>query len=381
MASTNQDSRQGVAPTEQEEAVLGDVLLLAPEVQSILPGLDSLLRPAGYRVRACATIEQARALIERIDPIVGLLHLGKGERFAVGPLEALLEAKPMLRLIALVEPSHDTCAHLAPLIRRELIYDYHTLPLDLDRLLHALGHINGLVAVERGDGAGKIARAAPTTKMVGSSPALVRVAEAIRKVARSQAPVLIHGESGTGKELAARAIHDGSSRAGAPFVAVNCAALPPSLIGSELFGHEKGAFTGALTRRIGRIETAAGGTLFLDEIGDLPLELQGHFLRFLQERTIDRIGGTTPIEIDARVLAATHVNLAKAQTEGRFREDLFYRLNVLTIELPPLRERGGDLELLAKHYLDRFSRELGRPLLGFRENALQAIRSHPWPDR
>jgi DNA-binding NtrC family response regulator len=271
------------------------------------------------------------------------------------------------------------CAHLAPLIRRELIYDYHTLPLDLDRLLHALGHINGLVAVERGAGTGAEVHAAQTTKMVGASTALAGVAEAIRKVARSQAPVLIHGESGTGKELVARAIHDGSSRSSGPFVAVNCAALPPSLIGSELFGHEKGAFTGALMRRIGRIETAGGGTLFLDEIGDLPLEFQGHFLRFLQERTIDRVGGTTPIEVDARVLAATHVDLAKAQTEGRFREDLFYRLNVLMIELPPLRERGGDVELLAKHYLDRFSRELGRPLLGFRENALQAIRAHPWP--
>jgi DNA-binding NtrC family response regulator len=215
--------------------------------------------------------------------------------------------------------------------------------------------------------------------MVGTSPAMAAVEAAIAKIARSNASALVHGESGTGKELVARAIHERSARAGGPFIAVNCAALPPSLIGSELFGHERGAFTGALARKIGRIEAANGGSLFLDEIGDLPLEQQGHFLRFLQERTIDRLGGMAPIKVDVRVIAATNVDLAKAQAEGRFREDLFYRLNVLTIELPPLSQRGDDVELLAHYYLERFARELRRPMLGFRDTALRAMRAYPWP--
>jgi DNA-binding NtrC family response regulator len=170
-----------------------------------------------------------------------------------------------------------------------------------------------------------------------------------------------------------------STRAGGPFVVLNCAALPPSLIGSELFGHEKGAFTGALMRKIGRIEAANGGSLFLDEIGDLPLEQQGHLLRFLQERTIDRLGGTGAIKVDVRVIAATNIDLATAQAQGRFREDLFYRVNVLTIELPPLNQRGDDIELLAHYYLERFARELRRPMLGFRDSALRAMRTYAWP--
>jgi len=367
------------AETEGERLpILGDVLLLNADVEHELPGFANLLQPSGYRVRACASLPQARRLIEKIEPIAALLRLGDQEPPPIDELEALLEVQPSLRVIAVVEPGERTEETLAPLIRRHLIYDFHTLPPDLDRLLFTLGHINGLIAVERTAKAVRGLREA-STEMVGSSPAMVAVSEAIGKVARARAPVLIRGESGTGKELVAHAIHRQSERARGPFVAVNCAGLPPSLIGSELFGHEKGAFTGAIARKIGRIEAARGGTLFLDEIGDLPLELQGHFLRFLQEQTIERIGGSGPTEVDARVLAATHVDLAAATAEGRFREDLFYRLNVLTIDLPPLRERGRDLELLAEHFLAKFARELGRPLLGFRENALQAIRRHPWP--
>ena len=297
----------------------------------------------------------------------------------IAELEALLRAKPALRVIALVEPSDAAHAQLAPLIQRELIYDYHTLPLDLDRLLVTLGHISGLVTIERSAGSQVRPLPGQGTAMVGTSPAMLAVHAAIDKIARSEASALIQGESGTGKELVARAIHERSRRARGPFVALNCAALPPSLIGSELFGHEKGAFTGAVVRKIGRIEAANGGSLFLDEIGDLPLELQGHFLRFLQERTIDRVGGTSPIEVDVRVIAATNIDLAKAQAEGRFREDLFYRVNVLTIELPPLSRRGNDIELLARYYLERFARELRRPMLGFRDSALRAMRAYAWP--
>jgi DNA-binding NtrC family response regulator len=356
-----------------------DVLLLSQGAEGDLAGLDTVLAPAGYRVRACPSIEQAIPLVGRIGPCACLLRLGSRPEAPIAALEALLQARPSLRVVALVEPCDVAHRQLAPLIQRELIYDYHTLPLDLDRLLFTLGHISGLVTIERRAAVQRRPQQRQGALMIGTSPAMTAVEAAIAKIARSSASALVQGESGTGKELVARAIHERSARASGPFVAVNCAALPPSLIGSELFGHEKGAFTGALVRKIGRIEAAHGGSLFLDEIGDLPLEQQGHFLRFLQERTIDRLGGTAPIRVDVRVIAATNVDLAKAQADGRFREDLFYRLNVLTIELPPLSQRGDDIELLAHYYLERFARELRRPMRGFRDTALRAMRAYPWP--
>ncbi|MEM7026167.1 MAG: sigma 54-interacting transcriptional regulator [Pseudomonadota bacterium] len=274
----------------------GEVLLLGPNVDSERDGLGTLLASAGYRVRTSESIAHAIRLLAHCDPGAALLRLGQTEP-PIADLEALLEVRPSLRVVALAAPSETAHHQLAPLIQRELIYDYHTLPLDLDRLLFTLGHINGLVTIEREAGDLPRSRGRQDTDMVGTSPAMREVNATIDKIARSGASALIQGESGTGKELVARSIHDRSARASGPFIAVNCAALPPSLVGSELFGHEKGAFTGAAARKIGRIEAADGGSLFLDEIGDLPLEMQGHFLRFLQERTIDRIGGTTPIAV------------------------------------------------------------------------------------
>jgi DNA-binding NtrC family response regulator len=215
--------------------------------------------------------------------------------------------------------------------------------------------------------------------MVGSSQPMRRLFEAIRRYAVTNAPVLITGESGTGKELAARALHERSSFNRGPFVAINCGALPTTLIGSELFGYEKGAFTGATARKIGRIESAESGTIFLDEIGDLPLETQAHLLRFLQERTIERIGGCKPITINARVLAATNVNLPDAVAKGRFREDLFYRLNVLTLVMPPLRERGDDIALVTRFFLQRFASEMKRETLDFSLEAVRKITTYSWP--
>ncbi|MDA8231921.1 MAG: sigma-54 dependent transcriptional regulator [Magnetospirillum sp.] len=215
--------------------------------------------------------------------------------------------------------------------------------------------------------------------MVGTSPAMQKLYGTLRKVSATDAPVLITGESGTGKELAAIAIHRRSTRATGPIIPINCAALPKTLIASELFGYEKGAFTGADQRRIGRIQAADKGTLFLDEIGDLPLDLQAHLLRFLQESTIDRVGGLHPIKVDVRVIAATHVPLRKAVAEGRFREDLFFRLNVLTIEMPPLRQRGEDIETLAAHFAARFAQESGTPLRKLSPEAMALIRRYGWP--
>jgi DNA-binding NtrC family response regulator len=215
--------------------------------------------------------------------------------------------------------------------------------------------------------------------MIGASPVMLDVFEKLRRFATVDAPVLLCGESGTGKELAARAIHERSARATGPFVAINCAGLPPSLVSAELFGHEKGAFTGAVERRIGHIEMARGGTLFLDEIGDLPFEIQGHLLRFLQDRRVIRVGGREPIAVDVRIIAATNVPLLAAIRERRFREDLYYRLAVLTLELPPLRARGSDIELLAHAFLRRIAGETKRRVEGFEPEALGAMRAYRWP--
>jgi len=224
-----------------------------------------------------------------------------------------------------------------------------------------------------------VADGAGEPHMVGDSPQMRAVFDVIRRFAPTDLPILITGESGTGKELAALAIHERSPFAKGPFVAVNAAGLPPTLIASELFGHEKGAFTGAIERRIGRIEQANGGTLFLDEIGDLPLDLQTHLLRFLQERTIQRVGGYGEIKVRARVVAATNVDLERAVAEGRFRQDLFFRLDVLRLHLPPLREREGDAELLARYFVDRISREFGKSPPPLAEDAIAFIRSYAWP--
>jgi two-component system NtrC family response regulator len=215
--------------------------------------------------------------------------------------------------------------------------------------------------------------------MTGVSPCMQEVFTAIRKVASADVPVLVLGESGTGKELAGQALHRCSQRAAGPFVAINCGAIPENLLESELFGHEKGAFTGAHAQRKGRIEGASGGTLFLDEIGELPLGLQVKLLRFLQEQTIERVGGRTSILVDCRVVAATNTDLKKAMGEGRFREDLYYRLAVVVLHLPSLRERGEDVLLIARQILQRQAAAAGKPKLDFSPDAVPALRLHPWP--
>jgi two-component system NtrC family response regulator len=215
--------------------------------------------------------------------------------------------------------------------------------------------------------------------MLGASPQIKPIFDAVRKVATADAPVLILGESGTGKEMVAKAIHQRSNNKTGPFVAINCSAIPETLLESELFGHEKGAFTGAHVQRKGRIETADGGTLFLDEIGEIPLPLQVKLLRFLQEQIIERVGGRQPIQINTRVVAATNVDLKKAMANGTFREDLFYRLAVVQLVLPPLRDRGGDVRLLAQFFLNRFAAQAGKPNLAFDPDAIRAMNRHSWP--
>ena len=215
--------------------------------------------------------------------------------------------------------------------------------------------------------------------MLGTSPPMQAMFNSIRKVATTDAPVLILGESGTGKEMAALAIHRKSARKDGPFVVINCSAIPETLLESELFGHEKGAFTGAHVQRKGRIESASGGTLFLDEIGEIPLLLQVKLLRFLQEQRIERVGGRQEIQIDARVIAATNSDLKKGMAAGRFREDLFYRLAVVEIVLPPLRNREGDIRLLAQSFLQRSAGQVGKCGLAFDREALHGMHRYSWP--
>jgi formate hydrogenlyase transcriptional activator len=215
--------------------------------------------------------------------------------------------------------------------------------------------------------------------IVGSSEALSKVLHQVAKVAASDSTVLILGETGTGKELIARAIHKRSKRADRAFIGVNCAAIPPALIASELFGHEKGAFTGATQRRMGRFEAANGGTIFLDEIGDLPHEIQVVLLRVLQEREIERVGGNKPIPVDVRVLAATHHDLNALVAEGLFREDLLYRLSVVPIEVPPLRERVADIPLLLEYFIDRFGKRAGKKFRTIDKKSLKVLQAYGWP--
>src|SRR5262245_21344153 len=264
---------------------------------------------------------------------------------------------------------------------KEGAYDYLFKPLDLHQLRRVVGE--ALEVARRMREPAVLAEAAPDPDVegaiVGSCSAMQEVYKAIGRVAGQDVPVLITGESGTGKEMVARAIYQHGPRAKAPFLALNCAAIPETLLESELFGHEKGAFTGADRRRIGKFEQVSGGTLFLDEIGDMPLALQAKILRVLQEQAFERLGGSETIRTDVRLIAATHRDLKTASAQGKFRPDLYYRLGVFTIHLPPLRERGEDLPLLVRHYLRRFNRELGRQVQEVDPEAMERLRRNTWP--
>jgi transcriptional regulator with GAF, ATPase, and Fis domain len=225
----------------------------------------------------------------------------------------------------------------------------------------------------------EIDKASMFEEIVGSSPALQAVLSRVSKVAPTDSTVLITGETGTGKELIARAIHRRSQRSSRAFVSVNCAAIPRDLIASELFGHEKGAFTGATQQRLGRFELAGGGTIFLDEVGELPAETQIALLRVLQEQEFERVGGTRSIRTDVRVIAATNRDLQAAIAAGTFRNDLFYRLNVFPIEIPPLRQRRQDIPLLVEYFIDRYARKAGKIIRGLNKNSLERLQSYPWP--
>jgi DNA-binding NtrC family response regulator len=335
--------------------------------------LQGYLQARGWKLHRAGNVDELAALFERQAFQAGLLQL---QRISNSKLFELLGRQPALQWIALMEasfwrPTEQHCNFLAG------VYDFHTLPFDPDRLSISLGHAWGkgrLLSkpLSRPD-------SLEAYGIVGNSPAMADFAQALRKASKVDAPVLIGGESGTGKELAAHAIHNMSPRRHHAFAAINCGALPTHLIQSELFGHEKGAFTGAHQRKIGRMESAQGGTLFLDEIADLPLDLQATLLRVLQDKVIERLGSSQSIQLDIRVIAASHINLKEAVAKGLFREDLYYRLNVINLQAPPLRDRQGDVELLAHNLLEKFSWETGGRVKGFSQQTLRAINQYSWP--
>jgi len=264
---------------------------------------------------------------------------------------------------------------------RKGAYDYVTKPLDLERVQILLRRAVRTARVEEENVKlrQELGQAYGLERILGTSPVMAEVLDKVRQVADSRANVLLEGESGTGKEMVARAIHGLSPRRNGPFVAVHCAALSPQLLESELFGHEKGAFTGAVEKRIGRFEQAQGGTLFLDEIGEIDAATQVKLLRALGERTIERVGSNRTIEVDVRLVAATHRNLEAMVREGKFREDLFFRIRVVQIFLPPLRERPEDIPILAEHFRQEYAKENGKPGLRISAGAMQTLRTCRWP--
>ncbi len=299
---------------------------------------------------------QARDLDE-LGPALAAHNAG----WIAGIAAAQLEHEPTRRLI------------------RDYCYDYVTLPCPEAVLHTVIGHAYGMAALACGaDGHGNHGEIG-LDGMIGDSEPIRALCRGLHKAASTDAPVFIAGETGTGKELAAMAVHRHSHRARQPFVAINCGAIPHNLVQSELFGYERGAFTGAQQRKLGRIEMAHGGTLFLDEIGDLPLDSQASLLRFLQQGTIERLGGHEQVSVDVRIVSATHHDLDQAVADGKFRADLYHRLCVLRLRQPPLRERGADIDLLAEHALHRYARETSRGIKGFSPCARLALHRHAWP--
>ncbi|WP_024973054.1 sigma-54 dependent transcriptional regulator [Ralstonia pickettii] len=337
--------------------------------------IDETILGADWHVRRVASMRELGCAIRDGVPKAGLVDFGSA--FSAAELDLLERCMQVSHVgwVAALPPAMLNHERVRQLVR-DYCVDYVQMPLRTEEAAYSLRHAWGMASLAQ-----EVTPApkANHARMLGECPAMHGLFRAIRKVAQNSAPAFIAGESGTGKELTAQAIHEASSRAGGPFIAINCGAIPPHLIQSELFGYEKGAFTGAHQRHIGWVEHANGGTLFLDEIGDLPLESQVSLLRFLQQGTITRLGGHQAIPLDIRIISATHVDLEAAQHHGGFRTDLFHRLCVLTLSVPPLRERGSDIVLLAQHILAQHASEASHRIRGFTPCALHAMMHYPWP--
>ena len=348
------------------------------------PGLLRQLRWAfsDHKVYLAGTRQEAIDLVGKAPVPVAIVDLGlppdpDGASEGLAILAEILAIAPATKVI--IATGNETREHALRAIALGA-YDFYQKPIDIDVLQLIVARAERIFDLEAENRSLlEAAAASPIDGIIGSSPEMLRVLRNIEKMAPTNVAVLLRGESGTGKELLARAVHKLSVRAREPFVPINCAAIPDTLLESELFGHEKGAFTGALKQTIGKIESANHGTLFLDEIGDVPLPMQVKLLRFLQDQVVERIGGRNPVQVDVRIVCATNQDLDLMMVEGRFREDLYYRLNEVTVQVPPLRERASDTVVLASFFLTRFAAEYGRLARGFSAPALAALRDHPWP--
>jgi DNA-binding NtrC family response regulator len=350
-------------------------LLIVDDEPNVRRVLSTLLEQAGYATKRAASGEQALQLVRAQDPdlvITDLKMPGMGGMELVGRLQASFPEIPVIVLTA-----HGTVANAVEAMKRGA-HDFLTKPFDKQEVTELVGKALAQAVSARREYRGPLVEG-ERCGIVGRSGAIDKLRLTIEKVAPTPATVLIRGETGTGKELVAEALHQLSKRAAAPLVKINCGALPENLVESELFGYEKGAFTGAERSKPGRFELADGGTLFLDEVGELPSQTQVKLLRVLQDQQIDRVGGTAPCAIDVRLIAATHRDLQAEAAEGRFREDLLYRLKVIELIVPPLRERTEDIESLVECFLDKHAKRLERPRPSISPETITALAARSWP--
>ena len=354
-----------------------NTILIIDDDDQLRKSFVKLLTEEGYRVVAAASAEAGLRLLPEVAPDLVILDVRLPGMNGLDAYRAIHGMESKLPVIIMTAYGTTETAIEATKMGA---FDYVLKPFDIpdmlamiQKALSAGRFMRKPVAMNR------IPDRVDRDAMIGSSPSMQNVYKAIGRVAATDATVLIRGESGTGKELAARAIYQHSLRSEKPFLVINCVAIPETLLESELFGYEKGAFTGAVHRRIGKIEQASGGTVFLDEIGDMPMNLQAKILRLLQEKRIERLGGRDTIPVDVRIIAATNRDLEQMIAQSQFREDLYYRLKVISIWLPPLKERNGDIDQLALYYLDRFASELGVSNPGITREAQTVLNQMPWP--
>ena len=353
-------------------------ILVVDDEESTLKGLTRLLESWGHSAISASNATTALEMAVQHHPDLILTDLKMPRRGGIELITDLKEAG--IEATVVVITGHATIESAVEATRGGA-YEYLTKPLDLERLqtvvhrgLERSSMLREVRLLRR-----ELGRGGRMGPMVGKSPAMVQLYHLIEQVAPTNASVLLTGESGTGKEVVARTIHESSPRKGAPFVGLNCSAIPESLLESELFGHERGAFTGATAARPGCFELATGGTIFLDEIGEMPVNLQKKLLRVLEERHVRRLGGRVEVEVDIRIISATNADIQELMRTGAFREDLYYRLNVFTLDLAPLRERLGDIPLLAHQFLRQLAAENDKPIHGFSEESLELLNDHDWP--
>ncbi|MBM4326092.1 MAG: sigma-54-dependent Fis family transcriptional regulator [Deltaproteobacteria bacterium] len=355
---------------------MGTILIIDDDAQ-LRNSFEKVLSMEGHTVRSAATGEAGVDSVGEDAPDLVIVDLRLPGMDGLKTFQKIQELDPKLPVIIMTAYGTTETAIEATKLGA---FDYVLKPFDIPDML---------AMIQKALAAGRLMRSpvhmdelgkeAGADVICGRSKAMQEVYKAIGLVAPTDATVLIRGESGTGKELVARAIYQHSARRNRPFLVINCVAIPETLLESELFGYEKGAFTGAINRRVGKIEQANGGTIFLDEIGDMPFSIQSKILRLLQEKSIERLGGRSPIPVDVRVIAVTNRDLEAALADGRFREDLYYRLKVVTLTLPPLRERGGDIPILADHFLKRFMKEMNLNCPGISDAAMAALEKYSWP--